>query len=142
MVIATVAGLVVFGREAIAKQLDAWQFLPRPEPLTEFYFTDHRQLPSTAWPGDHHEVGLTVHNLEHQHTDYHYTMQSIDDTGKTQTLSSGDCSAEHNDQCNITTAITVPFYSSPRLMIRAVLEYNTHAQSVHYWLDRPKGHKP
>ena len=82
----------------ITDQLNAWKLLPQPERLTELYFTQQNNLPSTYVPGQQQDVSFTVHDLEYAAIPYSYTIVEQDAAGdKSQMLSSGQF-VLHQDQ--------------------------------------------
>jgi hypothetical protein len=129
-------------RAALARQMNAWQLLPRPEPLTELYFTDYSQLPATLKSGSPQQLSFTVHNLEHQTTRYSYRLSvASPDNGIERLLGAGAFTLAHDHNRIITQAITIPPLGT-HLAVKVSLEYqgtifgNTtpgwQTQSIHY----------
>lgn len=123
--------------------MDDWQLLPRPERVTELYFTDHRQLSAAASPDAAQTVRFTVHNLEHQPTVYHYTLTAMSEGDTIEhRLGSGNFSLAHNRSQAIHKPITLPLLKG-RIAVKVSLEYEGIAlgdstpslqkQSIHYW---------
>jgi hypothetical protein len=130
---------------AIAKQLDAWQLLPKPEPFTALYFNDHQHLPSRIAPGNAVKADATIHNMQHDTTGYRYKITAIGfGTDTEQTLKEGSCTVDHNGTCLIDGSITVPPLA-PRVQVRTTIQFEgrrhdeptkrMHTQSLHYWVD-------
>jgi len=142
-VLGVVGALAFFNRGAIAAQLDAWHVLPKPEPFTEFYFSDYRKLQTRAAPDSTQQVAFTVHNHEHQTTIYHYKLVATAPGTQEQVITEGDCTAAHDKTCDIAASFALPALA-PRVMVRATLTYNGRAydqtetrqqtQAIHYWV--------
>ena len=121
-------------RSQIHNQLNAWKLLPRPERLTELYFTKPNNLPSTYSPGQTQTVSFTVHNLEYRTTTYSYTILEQNNAGTTiQTLSSGSFTLDQNQ------------YQTPQIKVqiadagtraKIVVQLTNVHESIDYWLNR------
>jgi len=131
--------------EAVAKQLDNWHLVPRPEHLTELYFTDHKALPKLYKANSTQTLSFTVHNLEHQTIDYHYSLVATsDDTKTSQLLNDGTITLAADDTQIISKTFVVPTFSE-RVNIKVVLEHegltfgdsspSAQTQSIHFWLE-------
>lgn len=131
------------GRTAIAQQLYSWHILPRPQRLTELYFTDYTKLPQLLRAGDTQTLTFTVHNLEHQTTTYHYKVVAISpESGAEQALASGTFMLKHDASHVSQDSIVVPALE-PRGGIKVDLFYQgttlgddtetIQTQSIHYW---------
>jgi hypothetical protein len=137
-------GVAIFmGHTAIAKQMDDWMLLPRPQRFTELYFTDHT-LPASLKRGASQKLTFTVHNLEHRPTAYHYKLIGIpDDTRPQQVLGEGVVNLAHDQSKTIDQSITVPTVGA-QLAIRVDLQYDgilfgantptTETQSIQFWV--------
>ena len=65
-----IAGIVI-----VAIFIVALRFIPLGiEPLTELYFEDHTNLPSSVSLGEAENFSFTVHNLEYQKMRYNYSV--------------------------------------------------------------------
>src|SRR5690606_26981560 len=73
LAIGGIIGLVINSKTIIG-QLHSWKLLPREERLTEFYFTDHKQLPDSFQPGERQKIRFAIKNLEKQKVNYHYRI--------------------------------------------------------------------
>lgn len=94
LVLAVLGGTHV---QAIKNQLNDWKLLPRPERLTELYFTHPNNLPAKYTPGQTQKVSFTVHNLEYQKTTYHYAIVEASQNGSDQQqLDSGSFTLSQN----------------------------------------------
>jgi hypothetical protein len=72
--------VVIGGVVLLAIFLVVLAFIPLGiEPLTEVYFENHTQLPSSVELGKLYNYSFSVHNLEHQRMRYVYTIDLIDE---------------------------------------------------------------
>lgn len=117
---------------------------PKPQTLTELYFTDHSGLPKTLKAGSKHVVAFTVHNLEHAPTTYHYKVLAMSpNTADQQQLTEGTFLLNHDRSRIVQADITVPD-TEPRGGIKVELYYKAaqatdkkediQTQSIHYWV--------
>jgi hypothetical protein len=124
--------------------MDEWRLLPRAERVTELYFTNYRQLPTSANAGAQQTVAFTVHNLEHRTTDYHYKLTAVPEDEKTEhRLGSGNFTLTHNDSLNISRTVTIPMQDK-RVAVKVTLKYmgiasgestlSSQKQAIHYWV--------
>lgn len=138
-------GLVALMAQSIlAKQMDEWRLLPRLERVTELYFTDYRQLPTSVSPDAKQTVAFTVHNLEHRTTDYHYKLSVTSEDEQTERpLGSGKFTLNHNENLKVNRTVTLPVLDK-RVAVKVTLEYmgivsgestlSTQKQAIHYWV--------
>jgi hypothetical protein len=74
---------------AIFNQLNRWSLLPEPQKLTELYFTQPENLPSTYLPSQNEKISFTVHNLERRTMTYRYIIaEQPQDGSRQQTVAS------------------------------------------------------
>lgn len=122
--------------------MDQWRLLPRPERVTELYFTDHRQLQDRTSFDAPQIVEFTVNNLEHQATTYTYTLSVVsEDSPEERQLSRDSFSLAHDRSKSIANSVDLPPHK--RAVIKVDLEYKSIAngddtasaqrQSIHYW---------
>jgi len=72
------------------------------EPLTEVYFENHTQLPSTIELGKTYNYSFTIHNLEHQKMRYTYSIDMYDEKGNlTDNLRTDEIILNHDDSYTI-----------------------------------------
>ena len=74
LIVLVIILLASVNAHAIKNQLNDWKLLPQPERLTELYFTNPNNLPSTYNLSLNQQFGFTVHNLEYRNTDYTYQV--------------------------------------------------------------------
>jgi hypothetical protein len=139
----TLVGIACFSQVVVAKQLNSWNLIPRQERLTELYFSDYHQLPTTVRSGVPEKLSFVVHNLEHQVTTYRYDFTIVSDTNKIQPLGAGEITLQDGASQLVHQTIVPPSYGS-HAMVRVDLAYTgiafgktipTHeAQSIDYWV--------
>lgn len=142
-ILAVLCGILLVNYTVFIRQLDNWQLLPRPERLSELYFTNERQLPSILKVGSSQKISFTVHNLEQQATTYHYKVvaaTAINDTGHL--LGEGQLTLNHGQFETTSQTVIVPSLGT-RLAMKVVLEYERLAlgqtsshqqtQSIFFW---------
>jgi uncharacterized membrane protein len=143
--------LIVVGisqRQAIYDQLYDWELIPRPERLTELYFTDHTNLPTTYKPDETQIVKFTVRNLEYRDTDYTYAV-TVQNENSEEPLNrvSGSFKLAHEQLQNIEAPITITA-KGPRARVIVTIYYqgikfgeddlSDQEQSIHYWVKDPE----
>jgi uncharacterized membrane protein len=141
--------VVIFGtvqRQAIYDQLYDWKLIPRPERLTELYFTDHTNLPKTYEPDETQVVKFTVRNLEYRTTDYSYVVgvMNDDESAKLLNRASGKIRLDHEQLQNIEVPITITAKGSRAKVIVTIYyqgikfgedDLSDQEQSIHYWVE-------
>lgn len=151
--IAAIAGItllfVAIGisqRQAIYDQLYDWKLIPRPERLTELYFTDHTNLPKTYKPDETQIVKFTVNNLEYRTTDYTYVVSVMNDDESDEIIdrAQGSFTLDHEQSKAIETPITITA-KGPRAKVIVTIYYqgikfgednlSDQEQSIHYWVE-------
>ena len=114
--ISTVIAVVIlavaaFDHAAIAHQLHSWKLLPEPERLTELYFTNATNLPTTYRPDQTQDVQFAVHNLEHRITSYNYVIsaRSVDNANAAAaTLAHASFTLVQNQTTTLAAPVTLP----------------------------------
>lgn|GEM_PF-1094978 len=140
---ACLVAAIFANQTAIARQLNAWQLLPRPQRLSELYFANDVPLPSTLKANTKQKVAFVIGNGEDQTTLYHYRLVAVGDGASSEhLLSEGAVSIANSQFQTVRETVTVPPIST-RMEIKVVLEYEGIAfgdtrlsperQSVHYW---------
>lgn len=125
-------------------QLHAWNLLPNPERLTELYYSDHLNLPTTYRPGVTQTFAFTVHNLEYRPTDYHFAITAETDSDA-QPLGQGDITLNHDGSYQQSMTVTPPELGD-RVKIVTTLTFegielgsrdlSDQTQTIHYWVER------
>jgi hypothetical protein len=72
--------IVIGGIAILAVFLIVLAFIPLGiEPLTEVYFENHTELPSTISLNQQYNYSFAVHNLEYQEMRYYYTIDAYNE---------------------------------------------------------------
>jgi len=124
--------------------MDNLHVTPRPEHVTELYFTDYRKPPASLKSGAIQKVAFTVHNLEHKSTQYHYVLLTKASDGAEQLWGEGTFNLDHDQSRATTRQVTTPSRAG-RTAIEVDLDYvgtafgsgaaTIQKQSIHYWVD-------
>ena len=118
---------------AIDRQLHHWKLLPNPQRLTELYFTHPNALPASYLPGQTLSVAFTVHNLEYQTTDYHYTITESNQNGaQAQILATGSFNLAQNQYHKIN--VNIPTIDDGNRAKVEVTLVNIH-ESIDFWVN-------
>jgi hypothetical protein len=147
ILLACTVGLIVVvfaNQNAIAKQLDDWQIMPRPQCVTELYFANEQTLPRTTKAGTEQKVEFVVRNIEYRTTKYRYDVFAVSgDDGSARPLGGGVLSLDHDQTRTISEVVKMPSIGS-RAAIKVELKYDGFAegsdelsaqkQSIHYWM--------
>jgi hypothetical protein len=130
---AIVVALLIFpviNRAGIENELVALDLLPKPEKMTELYFTENASLPSSATSNRVIRFAFVIHNLET--TDYKYDYEvSVNVNSTRQIVNSGKVSVKNNkyyvksEQFNLMN-------SSGRQEV--VVELINLHQSIDFWI--------
>jgi hypothetical protein len=123
--------------------MNTWQLSPRPQAVTELYFTHYQQLPTQLDAEAKQDVTFTIHNLEHRTTTYHYKLVAMSTDVRTERLlATGVVTLEH-DKTRVTSRTVVVPTLATRIAIKVSLEYeglafgsdtpSLQTQSIHYW---------
>ena len=134
-----IVGVLFWCRDDIAAQLNDWKLLPKPEPLTELYFT--KEVQHTAQAGGVQTLVFLVRNLEHRTVGYSFkivaTAQNNDYVLKT-----GNITLAHTNTQILTEQVTLP-NTKGKMQVRVELEHSpepartqpvTQTQTIHYWI--------
>ena len=144
-------GAVFLGHAAFAKEMDNLQVTPRPQGVTELYFTNYRRLPASLKAGGTQQVSFTVHNLQHQTTTYHYRIVAKPTEGTVHPLSQGTFALLNNQSQATQQTIIIPKIPG-RMAIEVDVDYiappfgsstpSAQKQSIRYWVDiiKPGAH--
>jgi hypothetical protein len=130
----TLAILSVIFKDPIKTQLNAWDFLPKQEPVTELYFTDPDTIPNEYTPGSNIETSITIHNATAKPMFYTYVMSQQSSAGdNTIQLTKGVVSIPVNVTKNIPLHFT-PVEQSDRAKFDIhVLEVDQH---INFWANK------
>lgn len=138
--------LGIVKHQAIYNQLYDWKLTPRPERLTELYFTNHTQLPKTYTVDEQQTVSFTVRNIEYRPTAYTYVISQVDKNGEQrQELATANFSLAQNQSKTIVVPVSLSDRGD-RSQIIVTITYNgivfgadtpsNETQSIHYWVTK------
>ncbi len=138
-----VIGVATLNQTAIAKQLDNWQILPRPEGATELFFNDPTRLPEALRLNTQHNIAFTLHNLEHVQTIYRYKISAVSGNNKEGVhLKDNTVTLNHDQYHSTAEVINIPALGSP-IALQVDIEYpevgdngqlNNQRQSIRHWV--------
>ena len=129
--IVVVVGLSIGFHNQIKHQLNAWKLLPEPEHLTELYFTNPNNLPSTYAPGASQTVRFTAHNIEYRTETYQYKILETNQAGnQSQQLASGQFTLGQNQRKSLTVSITPVNLGTKTQITVALSPVN---ETISYW---------
>ena len=139
-----VYGAVFLNQAIFAKGLAGLEVVPRPEGVTELYFTNYHKPPASLRPGAVQKVAFAVRNHEHGATRYHYQIVGKVQSGNDQLWREGTFTLADNHLKVINQTITMPS-TAGRMAVEVDLDYegttagsDTHKpqkQSIRYWVD-------
>jgi hypothetical protein len=146
--LAGVGFTMLLKHDVIAKQLDDWYLLRRPERFTQLYFSDYQQLPTTVAPNATRPISFAVRNLEHRRTTYRYRLLAHgagQDSG--QLLHEGSFELDHNGLITLSESVTIPplddrVYLEVQLQYQGIVLGKTQATaqalSIGHWINLEK----
>ena len=130
-----VVGMLIFftlKRAAIYNELVTLDLIPQPENLTELYFNNHTNLPSSATRNQVISFAFVIHNLEA--TDYQYTYAvSINAHGTRRIIDSGNILVKNNQYCVKNEKIHLMTSEQSQ---EVVVELTNKQQSIDFWIRR------
>ena len=116
----------------IHNQLITLNLLPKPEKLTELYFNDSANLPSSATGNQAIQFSFVIHNLET--TDYQYSYAiSVNANGTRDIVDSGNILVK-NDQYYVKYEKVNLMHASGRQNV--VVELTNKRQSIDFWIQQ------
>lgn len=138
--------IAVANQDVIAKLLDRWQLLPRPEGVSELYFVNDKKLPTAVRTESSHDVTFIIHNIEHKTTRYQYKLAAIEQgSSKGEVLGVGVAELKHDELKTISEAVKIPPVDASRMAIQVELEYQgtsfgdqvlgMQRQAIRHWVD-------
>ncbi len=129
--------LLIFGitqASAIKNQLNDWKLLPRPEKLTELYFTYPNNLPSTYVSNQKQVISFTIHNLEYQKMNYRYQIIESNQSGtKSITLKSDNYSLQQNGYVGLSIGESIQDLGS---RVKVSVTLSPVNETISYWVVR------
>jgi uncharacterized membrane protein len=122
-------------RDTIYRGLDHLKLLPQPEPFTELYIYDFGTLreafPTTVEKGTTISFSFVIHNLEGRAMTYPYTIDVLDDSQSTSTISRGSVVLLNNASTTISTHYTFKRSHTQAEMFITLPDLN---QSLHFFV--------
>ena len=149
-IVLVIGGIGYANRQVVYDQLYSWKLIPRPERLTELYFTDHQALPALYHPDSQVPVAFTVHNLESRVTTYTYHIQQQNvDQSASRELAAGTFTLGHDATQAVIQHIALADMGE-RSRVLVVLSYDgiafgqdnssKQSQSIYYWATKEVAH--
>ena len=123
----------VLNASAIKKQLNDWKLLPEPERLTELYFNNSSNLPTTYTPNQSQSFSFSVHNLEYRNMSYYYTISVGSGQSSSTPLQRGSFYLAQNHYKKIPVSLAMPDLGSRTKVIVSLTNPN---ESIDYWVTR------
>lgn len=139
--ILVILGVVIIGyfffQESIVRQLDTWKLLPKPQKITELYFKDAHNLPTTYSPHQLHKMQFVIHNVAEvpQSFTYVITARNENDT-TTIELARGAQHSEPNQTQPIEVDITPLDMGARANLTIALISAEGTQQTINYWVTR------
>ncbi len=116
----------------IHDELIALDLLPKPEKLTELYFNNGANLPSSATANQPIQFSFVIHNLETTDYQYKYAI-SVNANGTRQIVDSGTVLVK-NDQYYVKYEKFTLMHVSGRQNV--VVELTNKRQSIDFWISQ------
>ncbi len=127
-----VAMLIFFNlnRASVYNELVTLDLVPKPEKLTELYFNNNANLPSSATSKQAISFAFVIHNLET--TDYQYVYDvSVNANGTRHIVDSGDVLVKNNQYYVKNEKLNL--INSPGRQ-EIVVELTNKQQSIDFWI--------
>jgi hypothetical protein len=133
VVLALVIGMLVFynlNRALVYNELSTLDLIPKPEKLTELYFNNNANLPSSVTSNQVISFAFVIHNLET--TDYQYTYNVfVNNNGTRHIVDSGNVLVKNNQY--YVKSEKFHLLSSPGRQ-EVVVELTNKQQSIDFWI--------
>lgn len=128
-----VVGMLIFfnlNRASVYNELVTLDLIPKPEKLTELYFNNNANLPSSATRNQAVSFAFVIHNLET--TDYQYTYDvSVNTNGTRHIVGSGNVLVKNN-QYYVKNEQFKLMNATGRQEV--VVELTNKQQSIDFWI--------
>jgi hypothetical protein len=119
-----------FNKTSIYNELVALDLVPKPEKMTELYFSDPASLPSSAISNQVINFAFVIHNLET--TDYQYVYEvSVNLNGTRHIVDSGNVLVKNNQYYVKNEKFNL--MNSPGRQ-EVVVELTNKQQSIDFWI--------
>ena len=121
------------------------QIWPKPETVSELYFTKSSSLPATFIPNSNLDIEFTVRNLELQDVSYDYKIEQLNPANnQTAVLGTGALSLSHSKEAKEKVSV-IPADIKGTSKISVTIIYPSKAGSndqkrlsISYWLKNSK----
>ena len=138
MIAATViAVLLIVGvtqAQTIKNQLYSWKIFPKPEKITELYFTYPASLPQSYTPNQKQVIAFTIHNLEYQTMRYHYTISESNTSGSQNVnITSGNYTLRQNGYVGVSIGEPIEDLGS---RVKVSVKLGPVNETVSYWVEK------
>ncbi len=135
MLVTVVVGMVIFfnfNRASIYNELVTLDLIPKPEKLTELYFSNNTNLPDSATSNRAISFAFVIHNLET--TDYQYAyVISVNTNGTRRIVDSGIILVKNNQ--SYVKNEQFKLLNSPGSQ-DVVVELTNKHQSIDFWIGK------
>lgn len=143
LVITVLASLNIGG--STQNVLSMMQIWPKPETVSELYFTKSSSLPATFIPNSKLDIDFTVRNLELQDVSYDYKIEQLNPADKqSAVLSTGALSLSHSKEASKKISV-IPADIKGMSKISVTITYQSPSDdqkqkqlSISYWLKNSK----
>lgn len=130
LVVTVVTLFINVNRAAVNNQLAALDLIPKPELLTELYFNDNANLPTTATSKQAISFTFVIHNLET--TDYQYVYDvAVDAIGIRHIVDSGNVLVKNNQYYIKNEKLNLMNFPGRQ---NVVVELTNIHQSIDFWV--------
>ncbi len=130
LVVTVVTLFINVNRAAVNNQLAALDLIPKPELLTELYFNDNANLPTTATSKQTISFTFVIHNLET--TDYQYVYDvAVDAIGIRHIVDSGNVLVKNNQYYIKNEKLNLMNFPGRQ---NVVVELTNIHQSIDFWV--------
>ena len=130
-----VVGMLIFfnfNRASIYNELVSLDLVPKSEKLTELYFNDNANLPSSATSKQEISFAFVIHNLET--TDYQYIYEvSVNLNGTRHIVDSGKVLVKNNQYYVNNEKFNLMNSSESQ---EVVVELTNKQQSIDFWIGK------
>jgi hypothetical protein len=143
LVITVLASLNIGG--STQNVLSMMQIWPKPETVSELYFTKSNSLPATFIPNSNLDIEFTVRNLELQDVSYDYKIEQLNPANnQTAVLGTGALSLSHSKEAKEKISV-VPANIKGMSKISVTITYPSKTDikdkkrlTISYWLKNSK----
>jgi hypothetical protein len=128
-----VVGILVFfnlNRASVYNELFALDLVPKPEKLTELYFNDNANLPSSVTSNQAISFAFVIHNLEATNFQYTYDV-SVNANGTRHIVDSGNVLVKNNQYYVKNEKINLIHSTGSQ---EVVVELTNKQQSIDFWI--------